>query len=149
MTNTDLENRTLSLTRTFNARIETVWEAWTKPEHLAKWWGRGMPVTIAEHDFREGGAWKYTMPMPDGSEFVSEGVYSEIVEMEKIVSSANFRPMTEGVTIEAHFEADGNKTNFTFKVIHATEDYARAQEKMGFFNGWGSVFEVLDSFLMS
>lgn len=84
------------------------------------------------------------MPMPDGNEFVSEGIYSEIIEPEKIVTSANFRPMTEGVILQALFEEAGDTTIFTFSVIHETEEYCRQQEKMGFYNGWGSAFDRLE-----
>ncbi len=143
-------NRTLTIKRTFSAPLKIVWEAWTQPEHITQWWGpKGMEVKIVEHDFRVGGKWKYTMQMPDGSEFSSDGTWSEIVQLKKIVTSANFRPMTEGVEIETLFEASGNKTEMTFNVIHATEAYAKQQEKMGFFNGWGSTFERLELLVSS
>ena len=142
------KNRTLTLQRIFNAPIQLVWEAWAQPGHIALWWGpKGVEVKVIEHDFRVGGRWKYVMLMPDGGEFTSEGVYSEIIELEKIVSSANFRPMTEGVEIQAIFENAGSKTNFTFHCIHPTEEYCQQQEKMGFYNGWGSVFDRLDECL--
>ena len=145
---TDADNRTLTLKRTFNAPIKLVWEAWTQPEHIANWWGpKGMDIKIIEHEFKVGGKWKYSMQMPDGNEFISDGIYSVIVELEKIFSSANFKPMTEGVEIKAFFEADGDKTNFTFKCVHATEEYCKQQEKMGFYNGWGSAFNRLDTFV--
>ena len=104
-------------------------------------------VKIVEHDFNVGGKWKYTMEMPDGNEFVTEGVYAVIEELEKIFSSADFKPMTEGVEIQALFEENGDKTNFTFNVVHPTEEYCKQQESMGFMNGWGSVFDGLESHL--
>ncbi|WP_405206832.1 SRPBCC domain-containing protein [Aquimarina sp. LLG6339-5] len=144
----DLNKRTLSLSRTFNAPIELVWKAWTQPEHIAQWWGpKGMKTKVISHDFSVGGTWKYSMLMPNGDEFISEGVYIEIIEHKKISSSANFKPMTEGVEIQALFEKDGDKTNFTFNVIHPTEKYCQQQEKMGFMNGWGSVFDRLKEFV--
>jgi len=106
-----------------------------------------MEIKIIVHDFRVGGKWKYTMEMPDGNEFISDGVYSVIVELEKIFSSANFKPMTEGVEIQALFEENGDNTNFTFNVVHPTEEYCKQQEKMGILNGWGSVFDRLDNFV--
>ncbi|MEQ9266176.1 MAG: SRPBCC domain-containing protein [Balneolaceae bacterium] len=146
----DLEERTLSLTRTFNAPVKLVWEAWTQPEHIAQWWGpKGMETRVIEHNFIVGGEWRYAMAMPDGNEFITEGVYSVIVELEKIFSSADFKPMTEGVEIQAIFEEDGNKTNFTFNCIHPTKEYCKQQEEMGFYNGWGSVFDRLDEFVSS
>ncbi|SEK57074.1 Uncharacterized conserved protein YndB, AHSA1/START domain [Aquimarina amphilecti] len=144
----DLNKRTLSLTRTFNAPIKLVWQAWTQPEHIAQWWGpKGMKTKVLSHDFNIGGKWEYSMLMPDGNEFIADGVYIEIIEFQKIISSANFKPMTEGVEIQALFEADGDQTNFTFNVVHPTEEYCLQQEKMGFMNGWGSVFDRLKEFV--
>ena len=144
----EVSKRILTIKRTFNVPRKLVWEAWIKPEHIVQWWGpKGMQIKVIEHDFKVGGKWKYVMPMPDGSEFISDGVYSEIVEPEKIVTSANFKPMTAGVEIRAFFQENGDKTNFTFSVVHPTEEYCRQQEKMGFYNGWGSTFDRLETFV--
>lgn len=146
----DLKNRTTTLNRVFDAPIELVWEAWTKPEHIANWWApKGMKLDIKEHEFKVGGAWKYAMIMPNGGEFIAEGSYTLIEKLSKIFSSANFRPMTEGVEIQSIFKKDGNKTEFTFSVVHDTEAYRIAQEKMGAMKGWGSVFEGLNTYLES
>jgi len=145
----DLSKRILTIRRTFNVPVATVWEAWTKPEHIVQWWApKGMSVKVIHHEFRPGGAWKYVMPMPDGSEFISEGVYTEIVEFTKIVSSASFRPMTEEVVLQTVFEQEGDRTHFVFSVIHPTEEYCRQQEKMGFYNGWGSALDRLEKFML-
>jgi uncharacterized protein YndB with AHSA1/START domain len=142
----EISSRTLTLKRTFSAPVKLVWEAWTQSNHIVKWWApHGMEMEIVEHDFRVGGKWKFTMPMPDGTDFISEGMYSEIIEFKKIVTSADFRPMTEGVELHVAFEADGDKTNFTFIVVHPTVEYCKQQEKMGFYNGWGSAFNRLET----
>lgn len=143
------KNNVSTIQRIFDAPLNLVWEAWIKPEHIASWWGpKGMTTDVNEHDFRVGGKWQYNMQMPDGSSFISEGVYTEIIDYKKIVTSANFKPMTEGVTLEIHLEAMGEQTKFTFHVIHPTEAYRLQQEKMGFFNGWGSAFDRLEQFLI-
>ena len=149
MNNTsESKNRTLTLERTLNAPIKLVWEAWSQADHISHWWGpKGMETKVIEHDFKVGGNWKYTMLMPDGKEFLTEGVYSEIIEFEKIISSADFKPMTEGVEIQALFEEKGDKTNFTFNVVHPTEEYCKQQEAMGFYNGWASTFDRLENYL--
>ena len=144
----ELNKRTLTLERTFNAPIQLVWKAWTQPEHISQWWGpKGMDVKVVEHNFKVGGTWKYTMLMPDGNEFITEGVYQEIVEEQRIISTADFKPMTEGVEIQATFEAQGDQTLFTFSVVHPTEEYCKQQEQMGFYNGWGSTFDRLSDFI--
>jgi len=145
---TELAARTLSIKKTFDAPIDLVWKAWTQSEHIAQWWGpKGMKVDIIAHEFKVGGKWKYEMAMPDGSKFTCDGVYSEIVSLKKIVSTANFRPMTEGVEIRALFEKKGDQTEFVFSVVHATEEYCRQQEKMGFYNGWGSTLNRLAEYM--
>jgi len=142
----EVGKRTLVLKKTFNAPIKLVWEAWTQPEHIVQWWApKGMKIKVIEHDFKIGGKWKYVMPMPDGNEFISDGEYLEIVEFQKIFTTANFKPMTEGVEIRVLFEENGDQTNFTFSVIHPTEEYCKQQEKMGFYNGWGSAFHRLET----
>ena len=144
----EASNRTLTIEKTLNASIQLVWDAWSNPEHIAQWWGpKGMKTTVVEHDFQVGGKWKYSMIMPDGGEFIGEGKYSEIVMLEKIISSADFKPMTEGVEIQVLLEQAGEQTKFTFHCVHATEEYKIQQEKMGFYNGWGSTFERLAEFV--
>ncbi len=144
----EIDERTITIKRAFKAPVKTVWEAWTHPEHIANWWGpQGMETKVVEHDFRVGGRWKYTMQMPDGNEFLSFGIYSLIVELEKVCTSANFIPMTEGVEIQALFEGDGNQTHFTFNIVHPTKAYRDQQEKMGVYKGWGSVLDRLETVL--
>lgn len=141
-------NRVVTIKRTFNADVKLVWQAWTEPGHISKWWGpKGIEINIIEHNFTAGGTWKYTMPMPDGNEFISEGKYTEIIPFKKIVTTADFKPMTEGVILEVILEKKGDQTDFTFNVIHETEAYKIQQEKMGIYNGWGSAFDRLESTL--
>jgi len=150
MSSNDLSSRTVTIKRTFNAPIALVWHAWTKPEHIVNWWGpKGMDTKVIYHNFKVGGEWKYSMKMPDGKDFISDGIYSVITELEEIRSTANFKPMTEGVEIQALFEANGDTTNFTFNIIHPTEAYRIQQEKMGILNGWGSVLKRLEEFVKS
>lgn len=143
-----LANRTLTIKRTFEAPIQLVWDAWTQAERIAQWWGpKGMETKVIVHDFKVGGKWKYVMQMPNGGEFIAEGEYVEILAPNKLITSANFRPMTEGVVLEIHLKAEGAVTHFTFNVIHPTEEYCKQQEAMGFYNGWGSTFDRLAELL--
>ena len=140
--------KTATIQRTLKAPLKLVWEAWTQPEHLIRWWGpKGVKTKIEAHDFKVGGEWKYIMLMPNGNEFIAEGTYTDIVPMQKIASKADFKPMTEGVEMIALFEEVDHFTQFTFHVVHPTEAYKEQQEKMGLYNGWGSAFDRLEEFL--
>ena len=145
-----LESRTLTIKRKFDAPVQLVWDAWTKAEHISQWWGpKGMETRVVNHDLKVGGQWKYVMQMPNGSEFIAEGEYQEIDPPNKLITTANFRPMTEGVTMEILLEANEDKTDFTFNVIHPTAEYCKQQEEMGFYNGWGSTFDRLGELLQA
>jgi uncharacterized protein YndB with AHSA1/START domain len=75
------------ITREFDAPKHLVYEAWTTPELVKRWWNakRG-EVTIAEIDLRVGGKWRYVM-VADGHEVGFHGEYREIVPNERIVST--------------------------------------------------------------
>jgi uncharacterized protein YndB with AHSA1/START domain len=74
------------ITRTVNAPRHLVYRAWTTPELVRKWWaGRRGEVTVAEMDFRVGGAWRYVMVAHGGFEVAFHGTYSEILPNERIV----------------------------------------------------------------
>jgi uncharacterized protein YndB with AHSA1/START domain len=51
------------------------------------------------------------------------------------------------VEIRVLFEKSGEQTNFVFSVVHPTEEYCKQQEKMGFYNGWGSALSRLEVLL--
>ncbi len=147
-TTNDFLDRLVTIERTFDAPLSLVWEAWTQAEHLANWWGpKGATMDIVLFEFKVGGKWKFSMPMPNGQTFVTDGEYLEIVAQKKIVTTANFRPMTEGVELHIEFSPEGEQTHFRFNVLHPTVAYKLQQEKMGIYNGWGSAFDRLDELL--
>ena len=67
------------VTRTFNAPARLVWQAWTKPEYMRRWYGNScMSLEICEMDVRPGGAWRRVLRMTDGTQIGFHGVYEEI-----------------------------------------------------------------------
>jgi len=63
----DADARTLTITARFDAPIHRVWEVWSDPRQLERWWGPPMyPATVTEHDLAPGGTVAYTMTGPDG-----------------------------------------------------------------------------------
>jgi uncharacterized protein YndB with AHSA1/START domain len=83
-----LADREIVLTRVFDAPRELLWDAWTDPKHVVKWWGpRGFTITIHEMDVRPGGIWNHTMHGPDGTDYPGQCVFIEVVKPERIVYS--------------------------------------------------------------
>jgi len=88
------------ITRKFDAPKHLVYEAWTTPELVKRWWNakRG-EVTIAEIDLRVGGTWRYAMVTDGGFEVAFHGEYREIVPNERIVSTEVYEAMPDGETL--------------------------------------------------
>ncbi|MFD6071602.1 MULTISPECIES: SRPBCC family protein [Amycolatopsis] len=80
----DLE---IVMTRSFDAPRALVFDAWTKPELVRRWFGpRDWEVVECEIDLRVGGGWRYRLRRGDGKEMVLQGVYREIDRPERLVS---------------------------------------------------------------
>ncbi len=83
---TATDARTLVLTRTLNAPIELVFEAWSDPKHLVRWWGpKDFTLPHCEQDFRVGGAYRFCMRAPDGSDHWVRGAYTHIKHPTRLV----------------------------------------------------------------
>jgi uncharacterized protein YndB with AHSA1/START domain len=71
--------------RTFDAPRERVWQAFTDPEIVPRWWGqKGSSTTVAEMDVRPGGAWRYISSAPHRDDVVFYGEYLEVTPPERI-----------------------------------------------------------------
>ncbi len=114
-------DRTLTVTRVFDAPRELVFKAWTDPKHLANWWGpRG--YTLPEHimDFRPGGAYRFRMRPPDGPDVLWYGVYREIVPPERLaltcsIDDADGKPISSETLLTLAFEEHEGKTKLTLR----------------------------------
>jgi len=73
------EAQDLVVTRVFDAPVERVWNAWSDPDHLMRWWGpTGFTSPTCAMDFREGGTSLVCMRSPDGQHFYNTWAYSTI-----------------------------------------------------------------------
>jgi uncharacterized protein YndB with AHSA1/START domain len=76
----------ITITRIYDASVETVWDAWTDPDQVAQWWGpRGFTTTTYSKDVRPGGSWVYNMRSPDGTDYPSRANYLEVEKYTKLV----------------------------------------------------------------
>ena len=64
---TDHDNLTVTVVAHFDAPVEQVWELWSDPRKLERWWGPpSFPATFVEHDLVPGGEVTYFMTGPEG-----------------------------------------------------------------------------------
>ena len=122
MTLTLPSNREFALTRVFEAPRRLVFEAWTKPEHVQRWYGcEAYTLSICEIDLRVGGAYRYTMRAPDGVDRTMHGVYREIAPPERLVYTEGY--VTKGFTsndalVSVTFVEHAGRTTLTSTVLH-------------------------------
>jgi uncharacterized protein YndB with AHSA1/START domain len=83
---TQVGEREIVITRVFDAPRDLVFDAWTKEEHLSKWWGpRGFTTTFQKFDMKPGGTWQFIMHGPDGVDYPNTNVFIEVVKPERII----------------------------------------------------------------
>ena len=145
----------LALVRTVDVPASFVWDAWTQPELLKRWFCPLPWQTIdAEIDLRPGGLFRTVMRGPDGTEFPNTGCFLEVVPGRRLVWTGalgpDFRPqvfgpetpfvMTAVITIDP--TASGGCT-YTATVLHGDAASRQKHEAMGFHQGWGAAFDQL------
>jgi uncharacterized protein YndB with AHSA1/START domain len=77
-------DRTIHVERIFNAPRERVWNAYTQPDLVAQWWGRGNKLVIEKLELKPGGKWRFVEHGPEGP-FGFEGEFREIIPQERLV----------------------------------------------------------------
>ena len=88
---TQAQEQDIVLTRIFDAPRELVFQAWTQPAHLARWWApEGCTTQVRELDLRPGGRFHFCMRTPDGQDVWGLGIYREIVVPERLVYLDSF-----------------------------------------------------------
>ncbi len=79
ITSSDTDHLTLVLTRLLEAPRALVFEAWTQPRHLVRWFGpTDFTLPECEQEFRVGGTYRFCMRAPDGSDHWVRGEYTHI-----------------------------------------------------------------------
>lgn len=142
----------LVLERVVDVPPHLVWAAWTRPEHLKKWFTPAPWQTVdCEIDLRPGGIFRTVMRSPDGKEFPNAGCWLEVVENQKLVWSGalgpGYRPQKQAgpflFTAVILLEPYGAGTKYTVIAIHGDEESAKQHAGMGFHEGWGKALDQL------
>jgi len=139
----------LVLERIVDVPRDLVWEAWTKPEHVAQWFTpRPWTVSDCEIDLRPGGMFRTVMVSPEGQEFPNIGCYLEVVPKERLVFTdtllPGFRPaMNPFMTAIISLASEGTGTRYTAIAMHKDEASLKRHEEMGFRDGWGKALDQL------
>lgn len=145
------------ITREFDAPRELVYEAWTTPELVRRWWtAKRGEATVCEIDLRVGGRWRYVMVAHDGTEVGFHGEYREIVPNERIRSTEVYEGLPEGVSEEdgatvntVTFEEQDGRTRLTILVQASSKASRDAIVESGMEDGLQDALELLEQVAIS
>ena len=151
--------------RVFDAPRELVFDAWTKLDHLDKWFApKGFDILGGKLDLKVGGIYHYGLRSPDGVEVWGKWTFREIKRPEKLVVIVSFSDKDGGVSVHpgnptwpkqtlstTTFEAQGNKTRLTLRwqPYEATDVERKTfvEGKASMEQGWGGTMELLEAYL--
>ena len=138
------------LSRQFDAPRELVFDCWTKPEHVRRWWGcGGSELSVCDIDLRVGGKFRYVLNM-EGQEFGFNGVYQEIVRPERLVHTYIFEPMPEHeAVVTVAFEEAAGRTTLTETTKHKSKESRDGHLNSGMEGGARATLDRLEELLAS
>jgi uncharacterized protein YndB with AHSA1/START domain len=149
----DTRSNQILVTRIISAPRELVFDAFTTPEHVAKWWGpNGFTTTISEMNVKPGGIWQLVMQGPDGRKYPNKIEFIEVVKPERIV----FKHLPEFETDKVNhhtnitFEDLGNKTYVVMTLtFESPEERNRVSKEYGAIEGGHQTLGRLEEFISS
>ena len=116
-------DREILIVREFDAPRDRVWRAFSEPELLARWWGRGNMV-VEKFEFERGGHWRFVEHAPEGV-YGFEGRFREITPKERVVQTFEWDGMPGHVNVEDMRLEDlpGGRTRIVnTSLFHTTEE---------------------------
>jgi uncharacterized protein YndB with AHSA1/START domain len=145
----DLE---LAVTRTFNAPARIVFDAWTKPELVMRWWAprsSGMKLLTCEIDLRVGGKYRYVFAGEGGKQLAFFGTYKEVERPTRLVSTDEEQTPAAGdgeaFTTTTFTEKAGKTT--VIMLQHFASKEALDESVKGMDAGMCETFEQLEELL--
>ncbi|MBW8743286.1 MAG: SRPBCC domain-containing protein [Sphingomonas sp.] len=133
----DRDTHTIILTRLLAAPREQVFEAWTRPEHVACWWDpSGEPLAECEIDLRPGGGFRFVNRHPPGMPPFA-GVYREIAPPRHLVFEAM------GAIGRVMLDETGSKTLLTVRIECGSAERFEQYLAMGIDTGTGKTLDNL------
>lgn len=141
----------LQITREFAAPRHLVYQAWTTPEHIKRWWhAKRGEVTLVEVDLRVGGTWRFVMIAHGEFEVGFHGVYREIVPNERIVSTEVYEGMPDGEAVNTiTFTEVKGRTTLTILVQHSCKEHRDAHINSGMEAGMQDAMDLMEQVAVS
>lgn len=145
-------DRSILIARTFNGPARIVFDAWTNPELVKRWWApksRGVSVVSIDADVRVGGTYRYVIRPPEGEQVAFSGSYTEITPHSRLVYTQRFEPFPDEVIITVTFEERGGKTHMTSRELYPSKEVREMVIASGMEHGMRETMDQLDELVAS
>ncbi|MFT3924191.1 MAG: SRPBCC family protein [Myxococcales bacterium] len=147
-------DREIVIERTFNAPPRLVFDAWTKPEFVKRWWapkGLGVAMVSCEADVRVGGKYRYVIKPARFDAVAFSGEYSEITPYSRLVYTQFFEPMRNAgaVVVSVSFEDLGDRTHLISHELYPSKEAREAALSSGMEQGMRQTMDQLDELVAS
>jgi len=141
-------DREIHIERIFDAPRDRVWRAFTEPELLAQWWGRGNKLVIERFELKAGGHWRFVEHGPDGVHGF-EGRFREVTPKERMVWTFEWDGMPGYPSVDTVlFEDLGDgRTKVISKALFFTTEERDGMVQSGMEQGLNQSYAALDALL--
>ena len=159
-TTMDLEgDREIVIRRAFNGPARIVFDAWTKPEYVRRWWAPSshcVTLVSLEAEVRVGGRYRYVMRTSPGNEMAFSGLYKEVTPPSKVIYTEVFEPTAagadpneEGVIVTVTFDEIDGKTYVVSRSVCPSKEVRDAIIASGMEHGMREAMDQLDELVAS
>jgi uncharacterized protein YndB with AHSA1/START domain len=143
-------DRELVVTRAFAAPARVMFDAWTKPEYLKRWWApcsRGVKLLECTADVRVGGAYRYVFGRDGERAMAFSGTYSEVVVPTRLVHTQVFEPMAHvgAAIVTATFTERDGRTVLELHQLFPSKEALDGAVASGMADGMRETFAQLDA----
>jgi len=135
----------LHITRIIPAPIDKVFDAWTRPEILAKWSApEGIEHITYDVDLRVGGAYRLVMRNPEGGEHTAIGTYVEIDRPNKLAYTWDWVEEEYHMDVDTLVTVEFNAVGETTEIVLTHERFPAEEAVQGHNEGWTSCLNRLE-----
>ena len=144
-------DREVVVTRTFDAPRTLVFDAYTQPELLKRWYGApGRSLVVCEIDLRIGGAYRFLWRGPGKKDVGMHGVHREVVRPERLVRTETWEDWDAGEILETTVLTErAGVTTLTTTGLYPSREIRDAVMQAGLENGTRETFARLAEMLSS
>ena len=141
--------RELVVTRTIEGPAQVVFDAWTEPELLRRWWvPKSVPVSLlsCEMDVRVGGAYRFTFQVDPATTMAFFGRYIEVSPPSRLVWT-NEEGEGDAVVTTVTFDEDGHRTRLVVHDLYPSKEALDAAIASGSTSGVDETLAQLEELL--